>query len=398
MGALDEPRRLWDGKRGAARQGGVYDLSSRPLTRPVDAEATRSDTATRAVHRSGGVPRQANPASSRPSSPSPRISSAMAGGWFGYRKSNVSTTTCDRSDRVTAANIVEYVDELRRLNASSTVTSRIRHLYCVLRVMASDRDWTWLRDVESRLRKSTTNARDKAARVKSTSELFAYGVELMERAEGPSGGTRFQRAQGFRDGLIIVLLAARPLRRRNVAAIEIGRHLIRQGEDYCLKFSAKEIKTRRAIAMPFPSVLVPFPERYLSQHRPLLNPVTRGGRWVAKNPQPRPQTAALWISTHGTPMAATTIYARVIALTTAKFGHSVNPHLFRDSAATSVATEDPAHVHIVKDLLGHSTLKTSERYYMHAQATEAIPRHQNGILALRRQSRDGRYAASCRET
>ena len=298
------------------------------------------------------------------------------------------------ADRVTPANIVAYVDELRRLNASSTVTSRIRHLYCVLRVMAPDRDWDWLRNVESQLRKTATNARDKAPRVKSTSELFAYGVELMERADGPSGGTSFQRAQGFRDGLIIALLAARPLRRRNFAAIEIGRHLIRQGEDYWLKFSAKETKNRRAIAMPFPSVLLPFLERYVSQHRPLLNPITRGGRWVAKNPQPRPQTAALWISTHGTPMAATTIYGRVIALTTAKFGHSVNPHLFRDSAATSVATEDPAHVHIVKDVLGHSTLKTSERYYMHAQATEAIPRHQNGILALRRQSRDGRYAAN----
>jgi site-specific recombinase XerD len=303
------------------------------------------------------------------------------------------------ADRVTPANIVAYVDELRRLNASSTVTSRIRHLYCVLRAMAPDRDWDWLRNVESRLRKTASNARDKTPRVKSTSELFAYGVELMERADSPSGGTSFQRSQSFRDGLIIALLAARPLRRRNFAAIEIGRHLIRQGEDYSLKFSAKETKTRRAIAMPFPSVLVPFLERYLSQHRPLLNPAMRGGRWVAKNPQQRPQTAALWISTHGTPMAATTIYGRVIALTTAKFGHSVNPHLFRDSAATSVATEDPAHVHIVKDVLGHSTLKTSERYYMHAQATEAIPRHQNGILGLRRQSRDGRYAANrCRET
>jgi integrase/recombinase XerD len=32
--------------------------------------------------------------------------------------------------------------------------------------------------------------------------------------------------------------------------------------------------------------------------------------------------------------------------TTAQFGHSVNTHLFRDCAATSVATDDPEHVRI----------------------------------------------------
>ena len=66
MGALDEPRRLWDGKRGAARQGGVDDLSSRPLTRPVDAEATRSDTATRAIHRSGWGAKASKPSKLSP--------------------------------------------------------------------------------------------------------------------------------------------------------------------------------------------------------------------------------------------------------------------------------------------------------------------------------------------
>jgi integrase/recombinase XerD len=93
-------------------------------------------------------------------------------------------------------------------------------------------------------------------------------------------------------------------------------------------------------------------------------------------------------------MAGTTIYGRIIALTKARFGHAVNPHLFGDSAATSVATEDPSHVYIVKNVLGHSTLKTAERYYMHAQAVDAAQRHQKLVLALRRRSRESSADAS----
>lgn len=88
-------------------------------------------------------------------------------------------------------------------------------------------------------------------------------------------------------------------------------------------------------------------------------------------------------------MAATTIYGRIVALTRAKFGHAVTPHLFRDSAATSVATEDPEHVYITKSILGHSSLKTSQRYYNHARSLEAVRRHQEGIMRLRRGGRDG---------
>ena len=78
------------------------------------------------------------------------------------------------------------------------------------------------------------------------------------------------------------------------------------------------------------------------------------------------------------------IYLRICALTQQRFGHAVNPHLFRDSAATSIAIEDPEHVHIIRSVLGHSTIQTSERYYVHAQSLEASRRYQRRILELRR--------------
>ena len=95
----------------------------------------------------------------------------------------------------------------------------------------------------------------------------------------------------------------------------------------------------------------------------------------------------LWISAHGAGMTEIGIYFRISQLTRARFGHVINPHLFRDCAATSIAVEDPEHVHIVQAILGHGGNQSGERYYIHAQTLEASRRYQQQILKLRREPR-----------
>jgi hypothetical protein len=56
----------------------------------------------------------------------------------------------------------------------------------------------------------------------------------------------------YRDGLMIALLAARPLRRRNLAMITIGRQLIRVGDAWDLIFAAEETKTGQPIEAILP--------------------------------------------------------------------------------------------------------------------------------------------------
>jgi hypothetical protein len=60
-----------------------------------------------------------------------------------------------------------------------------------------------------------------------------------------------------------------------------------------------------------------------------------------------------------------------VARTRARFGHPVNPHMFRDAAATSIAIEDPAHVGMVAAILGHTNPQTAERFYNQAGSLEA---------------------------
>ena len=149
----------------------------------------------------------------------------------------------------------------------------------------------------------------------------------------------------YRDGLIVALLAARPLRLRNFVALELGRHLVRAGEGWRLVIPGAETKTGRPLELPFPAVLVPALERYLAVHRPVL--AARPGRGQGQ------AGAALWLSAEGGPLSEVTLGFLVKARTRAAFGRAVNPHLFRDAAATSVAIEDPARVRIAAQVLGH---------------------------------------------
>jgi integrase len=79
-----------------------------------------------------------------------------------------------------------------------------------------------------------------------------------------------------------------------------------------------------------------------------------------------------------------------------RFGHHVNCHLFRYCAATSLAEDNPEHVRIAADLLGHRSFATTQRYYIAAGQRRALRRVQGTILAHRRAAaRGGRgYAAS----
>jgi integrase len=70
-------------------------------------------------------------------------------------------------------------------------------------------------------------------------------------------------------------------------------------------------------------------------------------------------------------MLRTAIYDRIRAQTRKAFGKAMNPHLFRDAAATTLAIADPEHVRIAAPVLGHRQLNTTERYYQQATGLEA---------------------------
>jgi integrase len=178
----------------------------------------------------------------------------------------------------------------------------------------------------------------------------------------------------FRDHLMISMLAAFPLRLRNFGGLTLGRTFVRRDDLWWIQIPATETKTKNNdIEGPLPRELVPYIDLYLLAYRlPLLQ---RRGTAVADEP--------LWLSWYGMRMSQGEIYHQISTRTLKGLGRRVNPHLFRDCVATSIAINDPAHVGIAMSVLRHRSLETLERHYNQARGIEANRLVQECLLSLR---------------
>jgi integrase/recombinase XerD len=278
------------------------------------------------------------------------------------------------ADRIIPARVAAYITDLEKHNATQTLLNRLQELRAAAVVMDPARDWSWIHRMYSQIRSRHRPARPKRHRLVPIGELFDLGIALMTGAERER--TACARAVIYRDGLIVALLAARPLRLRNLEGLALDRTLVSRGNQWWIEFPASDTKTKEAIELPWPEPLVTPLETYLARHRSVLAQL-RGGSMLSCN-------GALWISSHGLPMNRRTIYACIRARTLEGLGRAINPHLFRDCAATSIAIDDPGHVRIASRLLGHRTVSTTENYYNQARGIEASRLMQNALLSLRR--------------
>jgi integrase/recombinase XerD len=284
------------------------------------------------------------------------------------------------TDRVTRDRVVAYVAELRRDCAPYTVLCRVQELYDAVRVMAPEADWGWLVQIYRALRAQVRPSRDKLSRLKPIDELASLGERLMEEAEAAPDWSARRRAVGYRDGLMIAVLAYRPVRLKNFARMRLGHHLTKIGGRWQILLAAEETKSHVPYEGVFPSALEPGLKRYLEVHRTVL---MRGERTEADAPPVSPELDAVWVSQVGTQLEEGAVARRIVKHTKAAFGRSVPPHWFRDAAATSIAIDNPRHIGDASLVLGHAGLSTTERHYNNARSLEASRRHAATLAGLR---------------
>jgi integrase/recombinase XerD len=276
-------------------------------------------------------------------------------------------------DRITPDRVRTYAADLEAENASGTVIARIIELKIMASIMTPARDWSWIYRMASSIRVRHEPARPKRHRLFDITRLLNLGIDLMAEAENETTGLR--RFKTYRDGLMIASLASRPLRLRNLTGLILDRTLVQRGDGWWIEIPAAETKTKDPIELPWPEMLVPHLETYLANHRAGIVALRGFSSGVLGD--------ALWLSMHGLPMTDNAIYIRIVARTREGLGQAINPHLFRDCAATSIAIDDPAHVGIASRLLGHRTGSTTERYYNQARSLEASRLMQKSVVARR---------------
>jgi integrase len=266
---------------------------------------------------------------------------------------------------VTEQNILLYVRHLEPRVSSVTLAQSLYKISRVAACLAPEQDWRWLKRVARRL-DLRAKPRDKRHEVVEIRALFELGVRLMDEAEKTDNLTSFRRALLYRDGLIIALLAADPLRRANIAALEIGRTLVKDGTTWSLEIPAEETKERRLHLALLPDWCTSCIDRYIHRYRPLF-----------RNAE---TTKRLWLGRSGRPLGEDGLYDLVCRRTHAAFGKRINLHLFRSCLTTSTAVHHGAQMGLAMTVLRHQSSKVTERHYNQAKMIDAVRAYQAMLL------------------
>jgi integrase len=265
----------------------------------------------------------------------------------------LDTLAAARVDRET---IVKYVEHLRQSRADASIVIELHHLRFALRLICQNAKWEWLLTITKRIAAQARRKPQKHHLVTSE-RLYALGIELMDGAvEDSSVAGSISKASAFayRDGLIIALDATLPLRRRTLAALRIGKQLVKSGNFWALEIGPEDTKNRQALDFPISAELSARIDVYLDKFRRcILGANSHDG---------------LWVSNKGPAMDDGTIYDMVCRRTREAFGFPVNLHRFRHAAMTFWSIQDPKNVRGAKDLLGNVSFDTTEKHYIMSQS------------------------------
>ena len=215
-------------------------------------------------------------------------------------------------------------------------------------------------------------SRDKQSRLRPPEELRSLGFSLM--AQPQRGTARIRYANRYLDGLAIAMLISMPLRISNFGGLQLGQSIQRVGDRYWVSVEAEDTKNGRPIEFALPPDLTEPIECYLAQHRHYL---------LAQGDHSSDRLTAFWVSSWGTPLSSELLGKRISQRTEEAFGTSMSPHLFRDAVATMIATDDPEHVGMILPILGHSSLRVSEKHYNQAKTLQSARKYLNVLESLR---------------
>lgn len=292
------------------------------------------------------------------------------GRWLGFLSiSGLLDPDCSPDLRVTSETVTKYVDHLRPLIAPRSVLALVVGLKVTIMAMAPEAEWQWLKDICNALNRNSPPSVDKQSRLRSMQEIFCAAMkQLEELSKIPLTGRNLICA--FRDTLMIALMAGRPLRRHNLAGLRIGVHMTKRRGVWHIDVPHYEVKNRRyPLEFDLPNELAPYLDHYLDKVRPLMFQTTIHDH--------------LWIGWGGKPLTAHAIYYCLSRRTQEILGTKINPHLFRDCAASSLALESLEFARAAAPLLGHLSFKTTQRHYVQARQVDASRKLNDALTKIK---------------
>ena len=168
----------------------------------------------------------------------------------------------------------------------------------------------------------------------------------------------------------IALLQATPIRKANLCAIDINRHLKQQRKEVHLVICESETKNRHPVDFNIPEYALDILRWYMKEYRPHLM---------------REPTDALFPGRNGQHKTAHTLGLQIKKIVFEFTGHTFNVHLFRHFAGKVFLDQQPGNYEVVRQVLGHKRLDTTTSFYSGAEAKRASAMFNNVVDTLRAQ-------------
>ena len=258
---------------------------------------------------------------------------------------------------VTPENVDAFLAEAKARMSFTTVHVAMCCLRRAARYMVPGLDLDWLNEIAKDLA-LVAHPRSKSDRWVLPELLIEAGLTLIQEAEHSETMTKLVRAIQVRNGLMVGMLGFHPIRRKNFAALEIGRSLVKIRGMWWIVLSAAETKENRADERRINEMLMPFLDRYLDHYRPVL---------IRPESPPR----ALWLSKHGARIADKYVTTLIGATTLATVGVRVSPHLFRTSAASAAAVYGGDNPYLGSAVLHNADPRVTLEHYNRATSLTA---------------------------
>jgi integrase len=200
----------------------------------------------------------------------------------------------------------------------------------------------------------------------SCKKLLALPLVLRRESERGKAPLSRRRVLGEMAVAIEILLFV-PIRMKNLAALEIDRHLIKAGKRLLLTIPAAEVKNKAA------DLDFELPEPCSDLLRWYIREVRTPG---AGNPFLFPGAKR----SHKTKNALGIRITRTVHRYT---GLEVNPHLFRHVGAKLYLDRNPGAYEVVRRVLGHARMDTTTKFYAGLETRSAARHFDDQILKLR---------------
>lgn len=207
---------------------------------------------------------------------------------------------------------------------------------------------------------------DDEANIRKLVNLPAELAAQVARCKEPTAA----EALLLQTALAVEVLLMVPMRRKNLAHLDLERHFSRtRGGVAHLVIPAHEVKNSTEIAAVLPPPTVRLLDLYVQRYRPLL--LAEPSPWLFPGLADRPKSLErLGLQISGTIKRQT--------------GLLVNTHLFRHIAAKLFLDANPGAYGVVRLLHGHKSVDTTTNFYCGAESNAAFQQYDLQVIAPRR--------------